>query len=98
MVSLGMALSLFQSAYIENMKSISQTIGELSLLPPTTQSQLQLLHNASSLPVRWEDYTSLSTASLFQEGFVGVGGLRNLLGAMVSTVVWRDWVHCAFIL
>lgn len=81
-----MALSLFQSAYTENMKSISQTIGRLSLLPPIPQSQLQLLGNTSSLPVRWEDYTSLSTGSLFQEGFVGVGQLNNLLKAMVSTV------------
>ena len=65
------------------MKSISQTVGDLSLFPPITKSQLQLLHNVSSLHVQWDNFTSLSADTLFQEGFTGMDSLVNLLTAMV---------------
>ena len=74
-----------QTGYIAEMKSISQTVGDLSLFPPTIKSQLQLLHNVSSLHVQWDNFTSLSADSLFQEGFAGMSSLVDLLTAMVSS-------------
>lgn len=70
-----------QTDYITEMKSISQTVGGLSLFPPTT---LQLLHNLSFLHVQWNNFTSLTTDDLFQEGFAGMDSLVRLLTTMVS--------------
>lgn len=63
------------------MKSISQTVEDVSLFPPTT---LELLRNLSSLHVQWNNFTSLTADDLFQEGFAGMDSLLSLLTAMVS--------------
>ena len=70
---------------MERMRSVAETVVVFSVFP--TISKLHLLTNISAVPVNWSQLTSLSEGDLFQDDFVGLAILQEIISNMVGTPI-----------
>lgn len=75
-----------QRSFYNSLRNISSTVTDFAALSPRARQQLELLQEAESLSVQWEDFLSLSLANgLLDTGFVGLDRLARKIQAMVSS-------------
>ena len=73
-----------QALFLTNLRAIPDSLTPFTSLTPQVRQQLELLMETESLPVQWEEFTSLSlTNGLFEAGFVGLGALEEKIDDMV---------------
>ena len=64
------------------MRSVAESVAAFSVFSAT--SKLRLLTNISAVPVNWSQLTSLSEEHLFQDEFVGLTNLQEIISNMVG--------------
>ncbi len=69
------------------MRSVAESVVVSSVFPAT--NKLRLLTNISRFPVNWSQLTTLSENHLFQDEFVGLASLQEIISSMVGTCSFR---------
>ncbi len=73
-----------QKSFLDGLRNLSSHLAPFTSLSPGVRQQLGVLMGAESLPVRWEELSSLSlTRGLFNASFAGLGALERKIQNMV---------------
>ena len=70
---------------MDRIRSVADSLAVFNVFPMT--NKLHLITNISTLPVNWSQLSSLTEDDLFQEGFVGLTSLQEIITNMVCAHV-----------